>query len=400
MIIQGLLLIDAQRPPALGWVAVEGDRIAAMGDGPAKGHHDLGDSSTLICPGFIDAHLHLPQIDSIGCDGMDLLEWLERVVYPAETRWANPSIAAQQIRTAHRRMLEAGTLGYAGFLTSHHHGVDLVRRDRHERPLRAIVGQALMDRNAPASLLGHDVAPIDASTASRFAGSINPRYALSCSEQLLRRAGAMAKRDGAYVQTHLAETQCEVKQVHESFPDDPDYASVYDRHGLLTRRTLLAHCVHLSDAEWELIANRQAVVVHCPTANTFLKSGMFNIDKAREYGVRLALGSDIAAGPDVAMPRIARAMIETAKSRTMSGDSRGYIPTPADAWHIITRGNADALGWPDSGRLEVGAAADLLVLRLPFEVDEHLIGRLMYTWRDDYITHQIVAGERLQRADV
>lgn len=108
--------------------------------------------------------------------------------------------------------------------------------------------------------------------------------------------------------------------------------------------------------------------------------------------MRLALGSDIAAGPDIAMPRVARAMIEVAKLRAMTIDPRAYIPTPAETWRMITTGNADALGWADAGRLQAGSFADVLALRLPFEIDEHLIGRLIYTWRNDYIAHRIVAG--------
>jgi guanine deaminase len=109
--------------------------------------------------------------------------------------------------------------------------------------------------------------------------------------------------------------------------------------------------------------------------------------------VRLALGSDVAAGPDLAMPRDARQMIEVAKLRAMTVDPVAVVPTPADAWRQITRGNAEALGWADAGRLEPGAAADLLVLRAPIEIDAHLIGRLIYTWSDDYIEHRVVAGQ-------
>jgi guanine deaminase len=221
--------------------------------------------------------------------------------------------------------------------------------------------------------------------------SVNPRFAPACSESLLRLAASLA--GDSIIQTHLAESVRECQWVRELFPTDPNYTAVYDRHGLLGPRTLLAHCIHLDEVEWELIAKRQAVVVHCPGANTFLRSGVFDLDAAREHGVRLALGSDIAAGPDLAMPRVARAMIETAKLRAMAADAPVHVPTPAEAWTLITRGNADALGWADAGRIESGGVADLLVLQPPIEFDEHLIGRLIYSWRDEYITQHIVAGK-------
>ena len=395
MILQGRLLIRASEPPQPGWVRIGEGRIAEIGAGEPPETPAAGDADSIICPGFIDAHIHLPQIDVRGRDGMDLLRWLNDVVFPAEMRWQDEAVAEAQAREAYRQMLRAGTLGYAGYLTSHLHGAVAVTRAAHRLPLRGVAGQVLMDREGPEPLLlreGRDFARLSRSKRGRLALSINPRFAVSCSEKLLRRAGSRAASHAdALIQTHLAESKLECRRVRELFPDDPHYAGVYDRHGLLTERTLLAHCVHLDDEQWRLVAERRAVVVHCPTANIFLGSGLFDLGAARAHGVRLALGSDVAAGCDFAMPRVGRAMIETAKVRAM--DRAGApIPTPADVWELITRGNADALGLADAGRLESGASADLLVLHPPFDVDEHLIGRLIYTWTDEYIVHRVVNG--------
>jgi len=394
MILQGRLLIDPFQEPAEGWVAIDAGRITEIGHGAPPSKPDAGDRDSLICPGFIDAHLHLPQIDSMGCDGLDLIDWLDQIVFPAEMRWADEQVAQQQTISAYQRLVKAGTLGYAAYLTSHFHGYVAVVRAGHGLPLRAIVGQVLMDRNAPPALLGHKLARLASSERGRVTSSVNPRFALSCSDDLLSTAAQRAA-DGAIIQTHLAESQRECALVRELFPNDVNYTQVYDRHGLLTERTLLAHCVHLDEAQWQLIARRQSVAVHCPTANTFLKSGLFDLEAVREHGVRLALGSDLAAGPDIAMPRVARAMIEVAKSRAMLINPEAHIPSPAEAWSLVTRGNADALGWRDAGRLEIGASADVLILKPPIPRDEHLIGRLLHTWSDDYITHRILAGKML-----
>jgi len=411
MIIAGRLIIDPHQPAEIGWVEIEGDRMARVESGEPPTRADVGSRDHLICPGFIDAHVHLPQADSVGCDGLTLLDWLDHVIYPAEARWNDAAFAERAARHAYQRMFRAGTLGYAGYLTSHFESVPATVRAAHDLPLRAIAGQSLMDRNAPADLLGQTEARLTRSARGRLVSSLNPRFAVACSDELLAHVASRLKcgfprspkqRDESdptanlFVQTHLAETREEYDLVRTLFPDDANYTSVYDRFGLLKPRTLLAHCIHLAREEWELIAARRSVVVHCPTANVFLRSGLFDLDAAREHGVRLALGSDVAAGSDFAMPRVARAMIDTAKMRSMTIAPSAYIPSPAEAWSLITRGNADALGWPDGGRLEVGAAADLLVLRAPFEIDAHLIGRLVYGWSDDWITGRIINGRPME----
>ena len=393
MILQGQLLADPGQAPRPGWLRVDQGRIAEIGDGKPPEPPAAGAAEAIICPGFVDAHIHLPQMGVTGCDGLDLLAWLDDVVFPAEQRWGDPDLTRADVEQAYRQMLRAGTLGFAGYLTGHHHGLDAAIDVAQRLELRSIVGQVLMDRNGPDSLLveaaGLPARPIG---NGRLDVTVNPRFAVACSDAALAAAAALAT-EGVGIQTHLAESRPECELVARLFPDDPHYAGVYDRHGLLTERTLLAHCVHLGEDEWRLIAERRSVVVHCPSANMFLSSGMFDLDAARTHGVRLALGSDVAAGPDPAMPRVARAMIETAKARAMARPGHGvHIPTPAEAWSLITRGNAEALGFTDMGRLEVGAAADLLVLEPEFEIDRHLIGRLIYTWRDDYVTHRVVNG--------
>lgn len=412
MLIKGLILNDPREAPQPGSLRVHEGRIAEVRWGETQEKADVGGAGAIICPAFVDAHIHVPQIDAVGCDGMALLPWLERVVFPAEAQWG-AGMAAHATRTAVRRMVREGTSAFAGYLTSHATasgesarllaaGVDGAR-------MRFAVGRVAMDRNAPGALIDEDraraglapsagVALAPDGLSPRGERGVNPRFAVACTEELLAECGWFV-RDRAeagervLVQTHLAESKDECRVVRELFPDDRDYTSVYDRFGLLTVRTLLAHCVHLSSAEWDLIARRRSVVVHCPTANTFLQSGLFDLDAARAHDVRLALGSDVAGGPDIAMPRVARAMIEVAKVRRVTVAARALIPSPADAWDLITRANANAIGWPDSGRLDEGAWADVLALRVPETwLDEHLIGRLLYNWHAGLIESRVIAG--------
>jgi len=396
MLLHGRLLLDPDEPPEPGWIRLDGARIADIQPGDPPERPDLGDAETLISPGFIDAHLHLPQVHAAGCDGLDLLQWLDDVIYPAEQRWADQTVARNDVRLAFNRLLTAGTLGFAGYGTTHPWSVMCAVDVARSLPLRCHVGQVLMDRSAPPPLLNQPLDTDIIHDAVSVSRSINPRFAVACSDDMLQRSAQLAG-DDLFIQTHLAESRRECDTVLAQFPDDEHYTSIYDRHGLLTPRTLLAHGVHLSDHEWALIAQRDAVVVHCPTANTFLQAGVFNLDAAREHGVRVALGSDVAAGPDISMPRVARAMIETAKMRAMVHDGsrrhgQPFIPSPADAWRQITADNAAALGWDDQGRLEVGCRADLLLIKADVSMDEHLLGRVLYTWKDTYITHRILNG--------
>lgn len=407
MIVTGMLLTDPDRPPAPGWIRIADGRIAEIqetGDRPPDDEVVIGGPERLITPGFIDAHNHPPQFSVVGFDGLPLLQWLEQVVFPAEIWWGRGA-AASQMRGALRAMVRQGTLGFAGYLTSHGQaGHDALAQLQRGPRLRALVGRVAMDRGAPDALTAEDHwrarqtprpgIALPAPETERIRISINPRFAPSCSDELLAECGWFAQdhRD-AFIQTHLAESREECALVRERFPADQSYTHVYDRFGLLTPRTLLAHAVHLSDSEWDLIGARQSVVVHCPTANLFLQSGLFNLDAARDRGVRLALGSDVAGGPDVAMPRVARAMIETAKIRRMTMAPHAHVPSPAEAWRSITEGNAASLGWTDGGRLARDAAADLLVLRVPESwYDEHLIGRLLYNWSSSLIDRRIVEG--------
>jgi guanine deaminase len=426
MIVQGLLLIDPARPPEVGYLRIDGGRIGDIGFGGLprnSGPPDVGSPTHVICPAFIDAHFHFPQIDSVGCDGMPLLEWLDRVIFPAEAWWGRGA-AIPSTRTAIRRLVSEGTVGVAGYLTSHAQGSAEALAMLSRTPMRFHVGRVAMDRAAPDELTKEDreraarrpiPSPILTGLGAAFvvssgAGlprqnvSANPRFAISCSPELLAEVGWAAgerneKVGATYVQTHLSESVEECARVRELF-GEAHYTHVYDKFGLLTDRTILAHCVHLADAEWELIARKKCIVASCPGANIFLKAGLFNLDKAREFAVRLTLGTDVAAGPDVAMPRVARAFIETAKVRAIAAGAK-HIPTPAEAWNLITRVNADALGWPDAGRIEKGAAADLLVLRVPdLWRDEHLVGRLIYNWSADLIEARVFDGQAVDPATI
>jgi len=371
MLVSGHLLLD---DPAAGLrlrpgqILVEAGRIARISLDRPIGTPDLGGDDRLISPGFIDAHLHLPQFDCIGIDGLTLLDWLNSAVFPAEARWADPDHAAQRALNAGRRLLGAGTTGIAAYATVHHEGTAAAMRAVASLGLRGVVGQVLMDQQAPAELLRPAARLLEEAAAcvpvGRIQPAVTPRFAVSCSEALLRGAGELARRTGWLVQTHLSETLDECRLVARLHPAASSYTDVYSRAGLLTTRTVLGHGIHLSPVGVAALAAAGSIIAHCPTANLFLQAGSMDRAAHLRAGLGVALGSDVAGGPDVCMLRVARAMIETAKSRRLL-DGVTPVPTPAQAWRQITAGNADALGWADAGRITHGAAADLVILRAP-----------------------------------
>ncbi|GIK18317.1 MAG: hypothetical protein DYG93_12570 [Leptolyngbya sp. PLA2] len=401
MLITGTMLLPDPREGghglrlADGSIVVRDGRIVAVREGDRADRPDLGGDDALILPGFIDAHVHLPQFDSIGADGMELLTWLDRVIYPAEARWADPDVAGAMALRACRQLASFGTTGIAAYLTVHYEGSLAAARAVNDLGVRAILGQTLMDRGAPAELvrpalqlLAETGAFLDALRGTaRVEGAVTPRFAVSCTPELLAGAGALAQRTRAPVQTHLAETEAECRRVAELFAGTP-YTEVYARAGLLGDRTILGHGIRLDGRERAALARTRSVVAHCPTANTFLRSGSMDRAGLLRDGVRLALGSDIAGGPDRSMVRVARAMLETAKAR---GDTP---PTAADCWRQITAGNADALGWKDSGRIAPTAWADLVVVTpdVPWRDAPDPLARLLYAWDDRWITATLAAG--------
>jgi guanine deaminase len=389
---------------ARGQVRIVGDRIAEVGVGPDRllGTPDLGSDNWLISPGFVDTHLHLPQFDCIGVDGLPLLEWLDKAVFPAEARWADPDHAGQATTRAIGRMLAAGTTGIASYATVHHRGALAARDALHGSGMRAIVGQVLMDQESPPELM-RPAAQLLAE-ANTFIGrgrvevAVTPRFAISCSRELLAGCGKLVAGTGWPVQTHLSETLQECGRVRELHGLD-SYTDVYRSAGLLTPRTILGHGIWLNDQERIWLRESRSVVAHCPGANLFLQAGSMNRAAHLSSGVRLGLGSDVAGGPDVCMVRVARAMIETAKSRRMA-DGCTAVPTPSEAWGQITWKNAAALGWEGSGVIRAGNCADLVVIdpgrgpgaQADWAHAPDPLSLLLYAWDDRWVAKTIVGG--------
>lgn len=397
-----------------GTLTLANGRIESIAEGEPHAPPDLGGDDALILPGFVDAHMHLPQFDSIGIDGLTLLEWLDRAIFPAECAWADSDHAGQMTARAATSLLSFGTTAICAYATVHMGATLSAMLALSDAGLRAMVGQVLMDRNAPPELCapaGKLLKNAESTTKWsqaraqthrdrwRIEHSINPRFAISCTPELLHGAGQLARSLNAPVQTHISENQAECAMIAQLF-GGRSYTGVYEDAGLLGPRSVLAHGVWLDDQETRTLADSRSIIAHCPTANTFLQSGDCNVARLCRADVPIVIGSDIAGGNERSMVRVARAMIETSK-RIHAGDSshprnaHSPIISPAQAWWSITGANADALGWPSTSRLAPGAEADILIVRpdIPWRNATDPLGTLLYAWDDRWLECTLTMGQ-------
>jgi guanine deaminase len=324
-------------------------------------------SGCLVSPGFIDAHVHYAQIPVIGTHADGLLDWLGKYTYPAEQELADENVAAHLAALFCDELLRNGTTSAAVFCTVHAHSVETLFNEAKRRNMRLIAGKVLMDRNAPHAICDTAKGGYDESKAliDRWHGrgralyAITPRFAGTSTPEQLEMAGALWKEHpGVFVQTHIAESRDEVAWVRQLYPDHDSYLDIYDRYGLIGRRSLLAHGVHLGETELYRCHKAGAALAHCPSSNLFLGSGLFRLRNAKhvQRPVEVGLGSDIGAGTSFSL---LAAMGEAYKVAQLNRAAISAI----EAFFLATLGGARALALDDRiGMLQPGHEADLVVL--------------------------------------
>jgi guanine deaminase len=356
-------------PDAL--VVMEGGRITAFADHASERAAHPPDMPVthhphrLIVAGFVDAHVHYPQVGMIGAYGETLLSWLRRYTFPEEARFADPAVARRAADLFLAEMLRAGTTTAAVYCTVHAHSVEALFAAAQPLGLRLIAGKVLMDRNAPDELLDGPDLGIPESEAliarwhgrGRLAYAVTPRFAPSCTPEQLAAAGRLWRgHPGTYLQTHLAETREECDWVRDLFGRDT--LDAYAEAGLVGPRAVFGHAIHLDERDWGALHAGGCGVAHCPSSNLFLGSGAFPLFTARraDRPVRVGIGSDVGAGTSLSALR-------TLGDGYKVAVSSGARLTAAHGLWLATRGGAEALHLADRiGDLAVGMEADLVVL--------------------------------------
>ncbi|MFJ5367737.1 guanine deaminase [Bosea sp. CER48] len=319
----------------------------------------------LIMPGFIDAHIHMPQTQVIASYGAQLMEWLNKYTFVEEQKLAQQGHAEKLSRFLLDELLANGTTTAAVYCSAHPQSAEAFFAESQRRNTRMIAGKVMMDRNAPEALTDTAESGYRDSKAliARWHGkgrqlyAVTPRFAITSTPEQMAAAGRLAaEHPDCHIQTHIDENRAEIAFARELYPQAADYADIYRGYGLLGAKSLMGHCIHMTHNEWQAFADTGAVAVFCPTSNLFLGSGLFDWAHARQRGVKVAVATDIGGGTSYSM---LRTMAEAYKILQLQGQSLSAFA----ALHAITRGNAVALGLDHLvGSFETGREADVVVL--------------------------------------
>jgi len=355
-----------------GLLVLEDGKIKELGTYESLQHKYAEISITaypgmLIMPGFIDTHIHFPQIEIIAAYGEQLLTWLNKYTFPTEGKFKDIAYAQKVAAIFLDELLKNGTTTALVFATVHTESVDVFFEEANRRHLRMVAGKVMMDRNAPEFLTDTAETSYQETKAliqkwhkkDRLLYAVTPRFAVTSTNEQLQLAGKLLKEfPDVYLHTHLSENVDEVTFIKQLFPENQGYLDVYDRAGLVGDRSVFAHGVQLTDAEFHRLSQANAAIAFCPTSNLFLGSGLFKIEKAKskEHPVKLGLGTDVGGGTSFSM-------LQTTNEAYKVAQLRQQKLSPFQALFLATLGGAKALNLEDKiGNFDSAKEADFIVL--------------------------------------
>ena len=350
------------------WLLIEDGRIVgAQAEAPDASWTRQDHRGRLILPGFIDTHVHCPQLDVIASYGTELLDWLNTYTFPAEMRYADPAVARLGAERFLDALLAHGTTSAVVFPTVHKVSAEALFAAGAARGMRLITGKVLMDRHAPEALCD-DVAQAERDCVDliqrwhgqgphqRLAYAVTVRFAPTSTPAQLAMAGGLCRADASlYMQTHVAESRSEVEWVAKLFPQARSYLDVYAREGLLHPRAVLAHGIWLDEEDRQVLAASGAQIAHCPSSNLFLGSGLFDWVAARRHGIPVSAASDVGGGTSLSQQHT---LLDAYKVQAMAGQRL----TAWAALHATTLGAAAGLGLQQEiGSFAPGTLADVCI---------------------------------------
>jgi guanine deaminase len=355
----GLLVLENGKVKAFG---AYDDLQARYGDIPTTAY-----TERLIMPGFIDTHIHYPQTEMIAAYGEQLLEWLNQYTFPTEAKFQDKDYARVVADIFLDQLLSNGTTTALVLAAVFPESVDAFFEAAERRNLCMIAGKVMMDRNAPDYVCDTAESSYQETRAliqkwhnqGRLRYAVTPRFAITSTDEQLQKAGELLKEfSDVYLHTHISENVKEVAWAKELFPNCTGYLDAYDQAGLVRERSVFAHGIHLTDAEFQRLSEAKSTISFCPTSNLFLGSGLFKIEQAKstEHPVKVGLGTDVGAGTSFSL-------LQTANEAYKVAQLRQQKLSPFKALFLATLGGAKALCLEDSlGNFDVGKDADFVVL--------------------------------------
>lgn len=322
-------------------------------------------SGMLIMPGFIDTHIHYPQTQMIGSYGRQLLDWLENYTYPVEEKFSSQEHSEKISKDFIYELLKNGTTTCVAFGTVNTVSVNALFKTASHFNMRIISGKVLMNRNAPESIIDSVEEAYSESKIliekwhknGRNLYAITPRFAITCDMEQLKVAGKLHRKyPDTFIHTHLAENKDEIKTTMELFPSCTDYLNVYEAADMVTDSTIFAHGIHLSESELDRIKAAGAIISHCPTSNLFLGSGLYNMQRANDKGIKTTIATDVGAGTSFSL-------LQTLNEAYKIQQLNGYSMNTFESFYKITLGASRALKLENKiGSFEVGSEADFIVV--------------------------------------
>lgn len=370
-----------------------------------------------VIPGFIDTHIHAPQYPNSG-KGLDvgLLEWLEKYTFPTEAKFKDLEFAEHVYEKAVKRVLRNGTTT-ASYYGTIHTDACLILCDIIEKyGQRAFVGKVNMNQNSPDFYVESSEESfketerfIDAVIKrknTRINPIITPRFAVSCDHQLMSSLGKLSHDKDLHIQTHVSETKGEVEWIGNLYPDHDHYVDVYDKAGLLSRKTILAHGIHLSAEERQVIKSRGCGISHCPNSNTSIRSGICDVKQLLDENIHVGLGTDCSGGYSTSMQDAMRCSLHVSNVNSINTGKKPV--SHREAFMIATLGGAKVLDLADTiGSFGVGKKFDALVVDVTvegsqidlFEEDtlDDIFQKFIYLGNEQNFTEIYVDGEDVMK---
>jgi guanine deaminase len=421
-VADGLVEVDAN-----GGITYAGAAADRPGDVPADAV-DL--RPWVVMPGLVDLHAHVPQLPNAGIGfALDLLTWLDRVTFPTERSWVDVTVAERLAPAIFRAFAAAGTTTVVGYGVVYEAAMDAAFRAAEAHGIRAILGKVMMDRSTydptiePSTILDRTlresadlIGRWHGADGGRLGYAVTPRFAVSCTAELLRESASLARSTGAWWQTHVSEDDGEIAEVARLFPEARDYLDVYDRAGGLGERTVLAHAIHLSPREVARVVESGTRVAHCPASNLFIGAGVMPLTAYLEAGMSIGLGSDVSGGPDASIFSVMRmgSYAQMARRSLAGPQGGGGTPplTPLEWLRLGTLDGARTLGLGNRiGSVEAGKEADLIVVDPAMTAPvadaraddaallsdaESLVGRLIFRAHPEMVRGAWVRGRALE----